>query len=192
MGRPQEWNDESSGFDDFAFKFSNLLSGLPGDAEKFLEESANVGQPIMRATLTAREKVAARGVATALRARVGGKSLRCIRHHLEKNNGCESTSQTLQREKLVSWKERWTSRAGRQCKLFPVEDFMCWGSTHQGGKEKHSMSGWWCGACGRQYDSRKPIRLFTLQIRDTANEQVVFQAFCVRMLANVTTWSACW
>ena len=25
--------------DDFAFKFSNWLSGLPGDAERFLEES---------------------------------------------------------------------------------------------------------------------------------------------------------
>ena len=33
LGRPKEWNGEASGFDDFAFKFSNWLSGLPGDAE---------------------------------------------------------------------------------------------------------------------------------------------------------------
>ena len=35
LGRPKEWNGEPSGFDDFAFKFSNWLSGLPGDAERF-------------------------------------------------------------------------------------------------------------------------------------------------------------
>ena len=35
LGRPTERNGEPSGFDDFAFKFSNWLSGLPGDAEGF-------------------------------------------------------------------------------------------------------------------------------------------------------------
>ena len=89
LGRPKEWNGESSGFDDFAFKFSNWLSGLPGDAERCLEESANVSQPMLWATLAAREKVEARGVATALRAPVGSKALSCIRHHPEKQNGSE-------------------------------------------------------------------------------------------------------
>ena len=74
----------SDGFDDFAFKCSNWLSGLPGDAERCLEESASMGQPILWAMLAAREEVEARGVATALRALVGGKSLSCIRHHPEK------------------------------------------------------------------------------------------------------------
>ena len=60
-----------------------------GDAERFLEESANMDQPILWATLAAREKVVARGVATALRALVGGKALSCIRHHPEKHNGFE-------------------------------------------------------------------------------------------------------
>ena len=89
LGRPKECNGESSGFDNFAFKFSKWLSGLPGDAERFLEESANMGQPIMWATLAAREKVVARGVATALRALVGGRALSCIRHHPQKQNGFE-------------------------------------------------------------------------------------------------------
>ena len=62
----KDWDGESSGFDDIALRFSNWLSGLPGDAERFLEESANMGQPIRWATLAAREKVVARGVATAL------------------------------------------------------------------------------------------------------------------------------
>ena len=34
--------------------FSNWLSGLPGDAERFLEESVTMAQPIQWATLTAR------------------------------------------------------------------------------------------------------------------------------------------
>ena len=89
LGRPKEWNGEPSGFDDFAFKFSNWLSGLPGDAERFLEESVTMAQPIQWATHTPREKVVARGVATALRALIGGKALSCIRHHPEKLNGFE-------------------------------------------------------------------------------------------------------
>ena len=89
LGRPKEWNGEPSSFDDFAFKFSNWLSGLPGDAERFLEESVTMAQPIQWATLTPREKVVARGVATALRALIGGKALSCIRHHPEKLNGFE-------------------------------------------------------------------------------------------------------
>ena len=78
MDQTQVWDDrngESSGFDDFAFKFSNWLSGLPGDAERFLEESANMGQLIMWATVAAREKIVARGVPTALGALVGRLSL---------------------------------------------------------------------------------------------------------------------
>ena len=89
LGRPKEWNGEPSSFDDFAFKFSNWLSGLPGDAERFLEESVTMVQPIRWATLTPREKVVARGVAKALRALIGGKALSCIRHHPEKLNGFE-------------------------------------------------------------------------------------------------------
>ena len=75
--------------DDFAVKFSNWLSGLPGDAESFLDESVTMAQPIQWATLTPREKVVASGVATALRALIGGKALSCIRRHLEKLNGFE-------------------------------------------------------------------------------------------------------
>ena len=78
LGRPKEWNGEPNSFDDFAFKFSNWLSGLPGDAERFLEESVTMAQSIQWATLTPREKVVARRVATALRALIGGKALSCI------------------------------------------------------------------------------------------------------------------
>ena len=46
LGRPKEWNGELSGFDDFAFKFSNWVSGIPGDAERFQDESVTIAQPI--------------------------------------------------------------------------------------------------------------------------------------------------
>ena len=79
----------TSSFDDVAFKFSKWLSGLPGDAERFPEESVTMAQPIQWAKLTPREKVVAREVATALRALIGRKALSCIRHHPEKLNGFE-------------------------------------------------------------------------------------------------------
>ena len=89
------WVDQKSGTANPAasvilhsIKFSNWLSGLPGDAERFLEESVTIAQPIQWATLTPRE-VVTRGVATALRALIGGKALSCIRHHPEKLNGFE-------------------------------------------------------------------------------------------------------
>ena len=70
LGRPKEWKGEPSG-------------------SRFLEESVTMAQPIQWATLTPREKVVARGVATALRALIGGKALSCIRHHPEKLIGFE-------------------------------------------------------------------------------------------------------
>ena len=60
---------------------------LPGDAESLLGDSVTMAQPIQWATLSAREKVVARGVATALRGLIGGKALSCIRHHPERQNG---------------------------------------------------------------------------------------------------------
>ena len=33
LGRPEGWNGEPSGFDDFAFKDVNWLAALQGDAE---------------------------------------------------------------------------------------------------------------------------------------------------------------
>ena len=92
LGRPKEWNGEPSGFDYCAFKFSNWLSGLPGDAERFLVESVTMAQPIQWVTLTPREKFVSRRVATALGALIGGKALTCIRHHFEKLNGFEMWS----------------------------------------------------------------------------------------------------
>ena len=39
LGRPKEWDGKESGFDKFAFRFSNCLGSMPGDAEALLEAS---------------------------------------------------------------------------------------------------------------------------------------------------------
>ena len=86
LERPKEWNGDPVVSTTL---HSSSRIGCLGfrDAERFLDVSANVGQPIIWATLAAREKVVARGVATALRALAGGKALSCIRHHPEKQKG---------------------------------------------------------------------------------------------------------
>ena len=70
-------------------KFVNWLSGLPGDAGRFLEESSHIERQIVFAALEPREEVVARGVATARRALVSGKALGCIRPCPEKQNRFE-------------------------------------------------------------------------------------------------------
>ena len=89
------WDDRSSGTVnpvDSTTLHSSYRSGCLGSVEneeRYLEESLNMGQPIVLATLGPREKIAARGVATALRALAGGKGLSCIGLHPEKQNGFE-------------------------------------------------------------------------------------------------------
>ena len=39
LGRPKEWDGKEHGFDDFSFKFTNWLSGMPGDVEELLENA---------------------------------------------------------------------------------------------------------------------------------------------------------
>ena len=64
------------------------------------------------------------------------------------------------------------------CKLCLVEDFLWWVSTNHGEKKKkNNMSVWWCGPSGMPFDWRELERLLSLQIGDTANEQVVFTAY---------------
>ena len=98
LGRPKEWNGEPSGFDDFAFKFSNWLSGLPGDVESFLEFSGGVSDhgsaDSVGNTYSTREDRGQR------RAVIGGKALSCIRHHPEKLNGFEMWSLLCRESKL--------------------------------------------------------------------------------------------
>ena len=69
-----------------------------------------MAQPIQWATLTAREKVVARGV--ALRALIGGKALSCIRHHPEKLN---TGSTNIQRILLLP--SRTPNEFGLACSL---------------------------------------------------------------------------
>ena len=47
LGRPRERNGKEEGFDTFAFKFTNWLSGLPGNAEELLDIAAIETMPIL-------------------------------------------------------------------------------------------------------------------------------------------------
>ncbi len=40
LGRPREWEGGEQGFDDFAYKFSNWLGGLPGHCDDLLDNAA--------------------------------------------------------------------------------------------------------------------------------------------------------
>ena len=85
LGRPKEWNGESSGFDDFAFKFSNWLSGFLEMQGDFWKESVNMGQPIVCDNAGATRKDRSQRRSNRFASSRGWQSSEfCIRHHSEK------------------------------------------------------------------------------------------------------------
>ena len=62
LGRPREWNGKEEGFDTFAFKFANWLSGMPGNAEELLDKAAMETEPIQIERLDFKKRVMAKGV----------------------------------------------------------------------------------------------------------------------------------
>ena len=97
LGRPKEWNGESASFDDFMYKYQNWVGALPGGADQLLDSAVKLQMPIALSSMSEKEKVMARGIATGLRALVGGKALMIIRHLPERSNGFEMW-RTLHRE----------------------------------------------------------------------------------------------
>ncbi len=65
LGRPREWDGREAGFDSFAFRFSNWLSAMPGDAEELMEASAQRPTPVLSSEFGARLSVIAKGVMQA-------------------------------------------------------------------------------------------------------------------------------
>ena len=89
LGRPKDWDGKENTFDDFSFKFSNWLGGLPGGGDFLLEHAARHGSGISVTTMTPEQTVIARGVAMSLKSMVSGKALDIIKAVEEKNNGFE-------------------------------------------------------------------------------------------------------
>ena len=52
LGRPKEWDGKEITFDDFILKFSNWLSGLPGEGDTLLEHAARHASVISIATMS--------------------------------------------------------------------------------------------------------------------------------------------
>ena len=67
LGRPKEWDGKEPGFDDFSFKFTNWLSGMPGDVEELLDNAVIHSTPVALTGMSARQKIMAQGVNQALR-----------------------------------------------------------------------------------------------------------------------------
>ncbi len=89
LGRPKEWDGKESTFDDFSFKFSNWLSGLPGGGETLLEHAARHAVAISVATMTVEQMVIARVIAMSLKSLVSGEAANIIKAVEEKSNGFE-------------------------------------------------------------------------------------------------------
>ena len=90
LGRPKEWNGKEDGFDTFAFRFSNWLGGMPGNAEELLEASGKRDTPIGTNEFGFRTACMAKGIMQALRSMVDGKALDIVKSVTEKGNGFEA------------------------------------------------------------------------------------------------------
>ena len=90
LGRPKEWDGDDRGFSDFAFKFKNWLSSMPGDVESLLDQSAKEQRPILMRMVGLRQRVVAKGVVQALRALAGGKALNIVKSVSDAGNGFEA------------------------------------------------------------------------------------------------------
>ena len=59
-----------------------------------------------------------------------------------------------------------------------MEDFLLWVTTNHGERgKKNTLSGWWCGACGKPYGKRQLNGLLSLQIGDAVHEHVVLSVY---------------
>ena len=127
LGRPKEWDGKETTFDDFSFKFSNWLSGLPGGEETLLENAARHAGAISVTTMTVKQAVIARGIAMSLKSLVSGKALDIIKAVEQKTNGFE-----MWRRLHLEYKPHTSSRtvslleAVMEDKPRGTEDFSVW------------------------------------------------------------------
>ena len=89
LGRPKDWNGDQAHYEEFTFKFQNWIAGLPGEADVLLEKAIGYTAPLPMEPMTDNEKIMARGIASALKALIGGKALTLVRHLPERMNGFE-------------------------------------------------------------------------------------------------------
>ena len=127
MGQPKEWNGKEEGFDTFAFRFSNRLGAMPGNAEELLEASVKRESPILLSEFGFRSMVMSKGIMQALRSLVDGKALDIVKSVTEKGNGFEAWRRL--------WHEYRPHTAGRKATMLEAvmedkplagEDFGTW------------------------------------------------------------------
>ena len=105
LGRPKDWNGESGGSDDFAFKFS----GLPGDDERDFWKSLQTCVSRSCGQRWQHEKRSWREVLQLPCELWLVAKLWVVSYIILRIRTCSrTTSLAPQREKLVCWKEGWT------------------------------------------------------------------------------------
>ena len=60
LGRPKEWDGRDPTFDEFSFRFTAWLSGLPGGADVLLDHAAMHAGEISVGTMTAEQQAIAK------------------------------------------------------------------------------------------------------------------------------------
>ena len=66
--RTSDWDDVADDWRSFSYKFQKWLSGMPGDVDSLMNETAIAKHPLVYATFSARQRVMASGIMRALKA----------------------------------------------------------------------------------------------------------------------------
>ena len=88
LGRPKDWDGSDKMFDEFVYKFSTWIGGLPGDVEQMLEIAQQSRNEMPMGSLTTRQQTISRSISAALRSMTGGKALNIVKG-VERGNGFE-------------------------------------------------------------------------------------------------------
>ena len=126
LGKPKDWNGSDEQFDNFTYKYSAWLGGLPGNAEELLEAAATHESPIITENLDVERRVMAKGIHQSLRSLVEGKTLNIVKSVRDGNS-------------FEVWRRLWAEYrpnvAGRKISLLenvmnsspkPSEEFSTW------------------------------------------------------------------
>ena len=94
IGKPREWKGNDEQFEEFQYKFTNYMSGLPGDGRLGVKELLKAAQAapdhVGLAGMTPRQRIIAGGIDRMLKALCGGRALNILKGSSGDNNGFEA------------------------------------------------------------------------------------------------------
>ena len=94
IGKPREWNGADEQFEEFQYKITNYMAGLPGDGSLSVKELLQAAQAapgrVGLAAMTPRQRIIANGIDRMLKALCGGRALNILKSNTEDSNGLEA------------------------------------------------------------------------------------------------------